>query len=95
MMEFLMSSFEVEILCGSCKCPAQTVADAKPQDKVTCPRCNRSDTIDNVRRIVGEHVAYETSRMLSESLARATRGNSFLKLTPQRQPQRTFRWIAG
>lgn len=90
-----MSTVEVQILCGCCKSPAQTVADPKPQDKVTCPRCNRSDTLDNVRRIVGEHVAYETSCQLSESLSRAVRGSSVLKFTPKRAPQRSFRWIAG
>lgn len=90
-----MSTVEVQILCGCCKSPAQTVANPKPQDKVTCPRCNRSDTFDNVRRIVGEHVAYETSRQLSESLSRAMRGNRFLKFTAQRVPYRSFRWIAG
>lgn len=90
-----MSSYEVQILCGSCNCPAQTVPDPKPQDKVTCPRCDRSDTLQNVQRIVGEHVAYEASRSLNESLARAVRGSRFLKFTPNRLPQRSFRWITG
>ena len=82
------------IACGMCKVAAQTVANPKPNDEVVCPRCKRRDRFDRVMRTVQEHVAYELQKQLGDSLARATRGNKFVKFEAKRPSYRTFRWMA-
>lgn len=83
------------VVCGSCKVAAQTVPNPKPNDEVTCPRCHRRDRYNNVMRTVQEHVAYEMQKQLSDSLARATRGNGFVQFKAQRPGYRSFRWMAA
>lgn len=83
------------ILCGSCQCAAKTVENPQPHDQVVCPRCGRSDRLDNVLRIVKEHVSHSTAEMLHNTLAEAMRGSKFIKLTSQRPSKRAFRWVAG
>jgi len=90
-----MSRTEHTILCGTCKCPAESVPNPKPHDKVTCPRCHRSDRFDHVMRTVAKHVEHRTAQMMHDSLARATRDSKVLKLTSQRPGYQSFRWIAG
>lgn len=77
-----------------CKVAAQTVADPKPHDEVVCPRCKRRDRFDSVMRSVEEHVAHEMQKQLGDSLARATRGNKFVKFDKQSLGHRSFRWMA-
>jgi phage FluMu protein Com len=82
------------IACGSCKVAAQTVANPKSNDEVTCPRCKRRDRFENVMRSVQEHVAYIKKKRLGDSLSRSTRGNRFVKFTAKPVGHRSFRWIA-
>lgn len=82
------------IACGTCKVAAQTVANPKSNDEVTCPRCNRRDRFENVMRAVQEHVAYVMQKQLNDSLSRSTRGNSFVKFTAKPIGHRSFRWVA-
>ncbi|MEP7349875.1 MAG: hypothetical protein ABI668_07985 [Sphingorhabdus sp.] len=42
---------------------------------------------------VKEYVVHCTERALSESLAKATRGNSFIKMTIKKPSNRSFRWV--
>ena len=86
---------QLQVLCGSCTCVAETVANPKANDDVTCPRCNRRDRFDKVMKVVGEHVAYQASILISDSLAKSNRGNPFVKLSVKKPPNRTFRWIAS
>ena len=82
------------VACGACKVAAQTVANPKPNDEVICPRCKRRDRYANVMRAVQEHVAHEMQKQLSEGMARATRGNQFVKFEAKRPNHRSFRWMA-
>lgn len=82
------------VLCGGCKCAVETVANPKSHDKVTRPRCGRSDRFDKVMATVQEYVAHLAQKRISESLASATRGNSFIKFKPQNVTNRSFRWVA-
>ena len=86
---------QLQVLCGSCKCVAETVANPKANDDVTCPRCNRRDRFDKVMKVVGEHVAYQASKAVADSLAKSNRGNGFLKFSVNKLPNRTFCWIAS
>jgi hypothetical protein len=90
-----MTTTSHTILCGSCKCAVQSVPNPKAHDKVTCPRCNRSDRFDAVMRVVKEHVTHSTARALHEGMAKAVRGSKFLKLTSNGPGYRSFRWIAS
>lgn len=82
------------IACGSCKVPAQTVANPKPNDEVTCPRCNRRDRFDNVMASVQKHVVHATQKSLNDSLRRATSGSRFIKFTAKPVGNPSLRWIA-
>lgn len=82
------------IACGSCKVAAQSVANPKPDDEVTCPRCHRHDRFENVMRSVKEHVAHAAAKHLSDGLRRASSGNSFIKFEAKPVGNRSFRWIA-
>lgn len=81
------------ILCGSCKSPAKSIPEPKPDDKVSCPRCGREDRFDSVMRSVKDYVTDSAAESLSASLANAVRGSKFIKVTSQPRPQRSFRWI--
>lgn len=88
-----MSTSNHTVLCGTCKCAVETVSNPKPHDKVSCPRCGRSDRFDKVMDSVREFVVHLTHKSLTESLAKSTRGNSFIKFKAQRLPNRSFRWV--
>lgn len=83
------------ILCGSCKSPAETVANPKSHDKVTCSRCGREDRFDNVMRAVSNYVADSAAKRLSSSLAKIASRSKVFKVTKQHRPQRSHRWIAA
>lgn len=89
-----MSSRNSKVLCGACKCPVETVANPKAHDKVTCPRCGRSDRFDKVMDSVKEHIGYLAQKSFAESLSRSTRGNRFVKLKVDKPRHRSFRWIS-
>lgn len=88
-----MSSSKTTVLCGGCKCAVKTVANPKPHDKVSCPRCGRSDRFDKVMDTVREYVVHLTYKSISKGLAESTRGNSFVKFKPQNRPNPSFRWV--
>lgn len=90
-----MSRRETTVLCGSCKRAVETVPNPKPHDKVSCPRCGRSDRFDKVMATVSEFTAYLAQKAIAESLARSTRGNSFIQFKPQHIAHRSFRWITS
>lgn len=83
------------ILCGACKRQVEVPADAKPDYKVVCSGCRRSDRLDSVVRSAQEHLMHHAQKQLSESLVRATRSNSFIKFETQRPQHRTFRWVTA
>jgi hypothetical protein len=89
-----MSSQNLTVLCGGCKCAVETVANPQAHDKVTCPRCHRSDRFDKVMDSVKEHVLHLTTKAMSESLARSTRGNRYVKFETKQPSHRSFRWIS-
>lgn len=88
-----MTSNTYAILCGACKSRLKTVPNPKPHDKVTCEGCGRSDRFDDMMAAVQEHVVHLTQESISKRLAAAARGSRFLKYTPQKLPNRSFRWI--
>jgi hypothetical protein len=90
----LVSVQNSSVLCGSCKCAVETVANPKPHDKVACPRCGRSDRFDQVMNTIGEYVVHLTQEALAERMAKANRSNSFIKFEMKKPSYRSFRWIA-
>ena len=84
---------EHQILCGSCKGPAESVANPKADDKVTCPRCGREDRFDDVMRSVKQYVTDSAAKHLNSALADAVRGSNFIKVTKQYRPQSSHRWV--
>jgi hypothetical protein len=44
---------------------------------------------------VREFLVYLTQKSVTESLARSTRGNRYVKFTPQHIPHRSFRWVCA
>jgi hypothetical protein len=89
-----MSATNHAVLCGSCKCAVKTVTNPKAHDKVSCPRCGRSDRYDKVMETVRDYVVHLTHKSLAEGLSKATRGNSFVKFKMEQPSNRSFRWIA-
>lgn len=89
-----MSSQKLTVLCGSCKCAVKTVPDPKANDKVACPRCNRTDRFDKVMDSVREHIVYLTQQSMAKRLAASTRGNRFVKFKADQPRHRSFRWIS-
>ncbi len=89
-----MSATEIHPLCGSCKCNVEAPPNPQSDDKVTCPRCGRSDRFDKVVETVGEHIVHLTHQSMAESLTKATRGNSFIKMTMDKPRHRSFRWLS-
>lgn len=82
------------IACGSCKVAAQTVANPKADDEVTCPRCNRRDRFDHVMATVKKHVVHVTQKQLQEGMRRAVSGSRFIKVTTKPLGNPSFRWVA-
>jgi len=82
------------IACGSCKIPAQCVANPKANDEVTCPRCNRRDRFDNVMASVKKHVVHITQKKLNESMRRAASGSRIIQFKAQPLGNPSFRWVA-
>lgn len=89
-----MSTSEHAILCGSCKCAVKTVANPKPNDKVSCPSCGRSDRFDKVMKTAGEYVQHLAHKAIAERIAKSTSSNSFIKFEMKKPHNRSFRWIA-
>lgn len=88
-----MSSSTHQILCGACRRPVKTIANAKPNHEVTCTGCGRKDRLDKVVATAKEHAVYLAQKALAEHLTKSTRNNSFIKLTAKQVPYRSFRWM--
>lgn len=84
----------VEVLCGTCKCAVETVANPKSDDNVTCPRCNRSDRFDNVMASVKEYAVYCMHSSLAKSMPKSRPGD-FIQITMDKPRNRSFRWITS
>jgi hypothetical protein len=82
------------VLCGACKCAVEPLSNPKAHDKVSCPRCGRSDRFDKVMATLSEYFAHLTEKALAERLAKTARSNSRVKLTIKKPGHRSFRWIA-
>lgn len=85
-----------KVLCGACKCPVETVASPEPHDKVTCPRCNRSDRFDDVMEVVAQHFEHFTQKTIADALGKSSRlqrDKKFLKVSVNQPPNREFRWV--
>jgi hypothetical protein len=90
-----MRSDTATILCGSCKVPVEGPADPNPQDTITCPRCGRHDSFQNVMASVTQHATDLMGNNLHDSFARSMRGNKFVKVTSKRIPQRSYPFISN
>ena len=88
-----MSTTKSTVLCGGCKCPVETVANPKAHDKVSCPRCGRSDRFDKVMDSVREYIAHLAHKSLAEHFTKSTRNNSFVKFKANKPAHRSFRWV--
>lgn len=86
---------DVPILCGSCKSPVEIPTDAQDDYQFVCSGCGQSDRLDDIARIASDYFVDRAGKGLSDSLARATRGNKFVKFKAKPTPRRTFRWISG
>lgn len=84
-----------QILCGSCKCAVQTVANPKANDQVSCPRCNRSDRFDKVMNTAKEHLLHHMQRSLHARSTKAANASKFVKITFQKPVNRSFRWVTS
>lgn len=89
-----MASSSVKILCASCKVGLEGPANAKNYDVVGCPRCGRSDTLQNVMGEVTKHAEEVTARGLQESMRRAFRGSQNVKFSGNSVPHRSYRFIS-
>lgn len=89
-----MAGDTATILCGSCKVPVEGPADPKPQDTITCPRCGRHDSFKNVMASINRHATDLLGNQLQEGIARAARGNKFMKFESKSIPKRSYPFIA-
>jgi uncharacterized paraquat-inducible protein A len=54
------------ILCGRCGIAVQVTASSRGEERVSCPRCGETDTLDDARREASRHTAHRVlSAMLS------------------------------
>lgn len=84
-----------KLLCGSCKVPAETVANAKPSDPVTCPKCGRTDRYETAMKSGGEYLASQVGDAITQGFLKANRPGSMIKFSAKPRPRRSFRWIIG
>lgn len=86
-------SNEFKVVCGKCQSDVAILAD--PDGEVAmCPICGQRDNLEEAHRVAGEHFLYEAIPDLQKSIGQALKGGSFMKLTPERQPRRSYRWHA-
>lgn len=88
-----MAHQEVTIKCGLCKVPLEGTADAKPNDVFACPRCGRSDSVENILAEAEESAADQVAGQLDDMLAKAFRGSKNVKVTKGARPQKLRRFI--
>lgn len=87
-------SSDHQILCGSCKSPAETVPNPKADAQVVCTGCGREDRFDDVMRSVSDYVADSAAKSLNATLAEIARRSKFIKVTKQFSRKSDFRWIS-
>lgn len=88
-----MSATNQTILCGSCKGPAKSVPNPEPHDKVSCERCGREDSFDNVMGSVKDYIGHSAAQAMSSHLRQSLRSSKFIKVTSKPVGHRSFRWI--
>lgn len=81
--------------CANCDVALQGPADAKPQDRVSCPSCGAGDTLENALADAGEYAAEQISDALGRELEAALRHSKTMKLTKTHGPRNAHRFIIG
>lgn len=90
-----MSTTETVVLCGSCDCAVETVANPESHDKVTCSGCGKSARYDEVIESVRAYVADVAAKHMAKAVANAARRSKFIKADIKKQPNRSFDWICS
>jgi len=81
------------VKCARCKCVLETLPDAKPEPRAACPQCGEGDTLENVRREVGEYIQEHISKTIHGALVDGVRGSKNLKVTSDFHPKGGHRFI--
>ena len=79
--------------CGRCKTPLESPAEPKPDSVRRCPSCGESDTLENVRRIIGEFVQEQATDALGAMLRDVTSRSGALTLSEIPRPKRVYRFV--
>ena len=81
------------VKCGRCECTLEFVPDAQPEPRAACPQCGESDTLENIKREVGEYIKEQTAQALIKDIADGVRGSKYLKFKSNFRPNGGHRFI--
>ena len=60
-----------KVMCGTCKVPVNVVRKTGEKDMVVCPKCDLTDTLENVNRSLGEQAIYHAQEKLQKTMKKA------------------------
>ncbi|SEE09351.1 hypothetical protein SAMN05519104_5187 [Rhizobiales bacterium GAS188] len=79
--------------CARCQTPLKGPSDPKPNDTFACPSCGESDSLDNVKREVGEFVQEQAQQAFDDILRNTFKGSETITITETLGPERTYRFV--
>lgn len=82
-----------EIKCGKCKVPIKGPLKPNRKSRFTCPSCGRSDTFDNIERVVQEYMLDKTAERMGREMEKATRGFESIKFKRQPRRKKVYRFV--
>lgn len=81
-------------ICGAGEREPDVFLNDEGAQQVVCHGCGQTDTLEDAKRIAGEHLTQELMPGLQDIIGGAVKGSKVMKFTPKRQSQRTYRWHA-
>ena len=86
-----MDTYEVK--CAKCHVPVEGPTDPQPQDRMTCPNCGESDTVENINREVQEYITEQVALSLEATMREVARTSEVLKVTSHYIPKGNHRFV--
>lgn len=86
---------ESKALCGKCHVSLRGPENSTDDSIFECPECGRSDKRSVVLAEVQEYVVDQAKRTLNESLRQIGNSSKFVSVTPFKEAQREFKYIAS
>jgi len=88
-----MANKTVTIKCGRCDIPIQGPADAKDEDRFSCPQCGTSDTLKNIKAEVAQSAEDQMASHFDNAFAKIARASKALTYKSGSRVKQTRRFI--